>query len=81
MHYVMSHDFFKSSHEKLASCGNQFDIIAHKVTPALTPARELAALRGPTAHGEGEDIDVCDCRCTWPFPATAPITPTAASAG
>ena len=81
VHYVMSHDFFKSAHEKLASCGNQFDIIARKVIPALTPSGELAALRGPTAHSEGEDVDAWVCRCTWRSPATAPTTLTAASAG
>lgn len=31
VHYVMSDDFFKTPHEKLVSCGNQFDIISHKV--------------------------------------------------
>lgn len=28
----MSQDFFKTNHEKIASCGNKFDIIAHRVS-------------------------------------------------
>ena len=32
MHFVHSTDFFKSAHTKLAACGNQFEIIGHKVS-------------------------------------------------
>ena len=32
LHFVASHDFFASDHEKIAPCGNQFEILAHKVT-------------------------------------------------
>ena len=32
VHYIMSQDFFKSNHEKIASCGNKFDILAHRVS-------------------------------------------------
>ena len=31
MHFVTSHDFFKSAHSKLVSCGNQFEVIGRKV--------------------------------------------------
>ena len=32
VHYVVSHDFFKTNHEKVVSCGNQFDIVNGKVS-------------------------------------------------
>ena len=32
MHFVHSTDFFKSAHTKLAACGNQFELIGHKVS-------------------------------------------------
>ena len=35
VHYVMSKDFFTTAHEKLASCGNQFDILNNKVSRPL----------------------------------------------
>ncbi|KAK9806438.1 hypothetical protein WJX73_007437 [Symbiochloris irregularis] len=35
VHYVVSHDFFKTSHEKVVSCGNQFDIINGQVYLAV----------------------------------------------
>lgn len=35
VHYVMSHDFFNTSHDKVVSCGNQFDIIAGQVYLAV----------------------------------------------
>ena len=31
IHYVRSDDFFKSQHTKLASCGNQFEVVGSKV--------------------------------------------------
>ena len=31
IHFVASHDFFKSAHSKLVSCGNQFELIGQKV--------------------------------------------------
>ena len=31
VHYIVSRDFFKTNHEKLVSCGNQFDIVSNKV--------------------------------------------------
>lgn len=31
MHFVTSQDFFKSAHNKLVSCGNQFEVIGRKV--------------------------------------------------
>lgn len=31
IHFVRSDDFFKSQHTKLASCGNQFEVIGNKV--------------------------------------------------
>ena len=31
IHFVASHDFFKSAHNKLVSCGNQFELIGKKV--------------------------------------------------
>ncbi|BDA42979.1 Vacuolar protein sorting/targeting protein 10 [Coccomyxa sp. Obi] len=35
MHFVTSQDFFKSAHNKLVSCGNQFEVIGRKVYLAL----------------------------------------------
>ena len=46
IHFIQSDDFFASAHGKLASCGNQFEIAAHKVGrswPEAVPLR--AALR------------------------------------
>ena len=37
MHFIQSDDFFKSAHDKVASCGNQFEIAAHKVPPSQPP--------------------------------------------
>ena len=31
MHFVHSTDFFKSAHTRLVACGNQFEVIGHKV--------------------------------------------------
>ena len=35
VHYIVSRDFFKTNHEKLVSCGNQFDIVSKKVLSML----------------------------------------------
>lgn len=32
MHFVHSTDFFKSAHTRLVACGNQFELIGHKVS-------------------------------------------------
>ena len=48
VHYIVSRDFFKTNHEKLVSCGNQFDIISNKVgalilaSPHLLPVTVLS---------------------------------------
>ena len=34
IHFVRSDDFFSSQHTKLASCGNQFEVVGNKVGPA-----------------------------------------------
>ncbi len=31
MHFVHSTDFFKSAHTRLVACGNQFELVGHKV--------------------------------------------------
>jgi hypothetical protein len=31
IHFVMSHDFFSSAHTRVASCGNQFELVGHMV--------------------------------------------------
>jgi len=35
IHFVSSSDFFKSAHTKLVSCGNQFELIGHKVARSV----------------------------------------------
>eukprot|EP00884_Botryococcus_braunii_P007264 jgi/Botrbrau1/16539/Bobra.0327s0006.1 len=35
IHFVMSHDFFKSAHTRVASCGNQFELVGHIMYLAL----------------------------------------------
>ncbi|CAL5221253.1 g3408 [Coccomyxa viridis] len=35
MHFVHSTDFFKSAHTRLVACGNQFEVIGHKIFLAL----------------------------------------------
>ena len=41
MHFVHSTDFFKSAHTRLAACGNQFEVIGHKVCNCNFYALEL----------------------------------------
>ena len=36
MHFVHSTDFFKSAHTRLVACGNQFELIGHKVNACHT---------------------------------------------
>jgi hypothetical protein len=31
IHFVVSHDFFQTAHKKVASCGNQFELVGHIV--------------------------------------------------
>ena len=31
LHFVRSDDLFDTKHQKLAACGNQFEIVAHRV--------------------------------------------------
>ena len=41
MHFIASHDFFKSAHTKVASCGNQFEVVGRTLylaMPADCPA-------------------------------------------
>ena len=35
MHFVHSTDFFKSAHTRLVACGNQFEVVGHKVCTHL----------------------------------------------
>ena len=43
IHFVASHDFFKSAHNKLVSCGNQFELIGKKVRAAACLVGTLGA--------------------------------------
>ena len=42
VHYIVSRDFFKTNHEKLVSCGNQFDIISNKVSCCCKPVLQAS---------------------------------------
>ena len=46
MHFVHSTDFFKSAHTRLVACGNQFEVIGHKVCThgQCRPCRQLGRL-------------------------------------
>ena len=44
MHFVHSTDFFKSAHTKLVACGNQFELIGHKVI-ACHPISTVGAVQ------------------------------------
>ena len=48
VHYIMSRDFFATSHEKLVSCGNQFDILNNKVRYVL--ADQTSRLQSCLVH-------------------------------
>ena len=41
VHYVMSQNLFQNSHEKLVSCGNQFDILNNKARSHAAPSVRL----------------------------------------
>ena len=50
VHYVRSNDFFRSQHEKLVNCGNQFDILAGKVSAHLVQKVESEGIDRPNTR-------------------------------
>ncbi len=53
MHFVHSTDFFKSAHTRLVACGNQFEVIGHKV---CTHGRCLACKQLGELHTTQGDV-------------------------
>ena len=49
IHFIQSDDFFASAHNRLASCGNQFEIAAHKVSTCAS-IRKWCNLSPPEQH-------------------------------
>ena len=60
MHFVHSTDFFKSAHTKLAACGNQFELIGHKVSATKLSGEHFA--RAPTQHLPAYIDHICQTR-------------------
>ncbi len=57
VHFVASHDFFNSQHDKVVACGNMFEIISHKVFLALPS-------KCPTApDGQAKSVPQVWCVC------------------
>jgi sortilin len=56
MHFVASHDFFRSAHAKVASCGNQFEVVGRTLylaMPADCPVHPDGSARPKRAAGGG----------------------------
>lgn len=62
-HFVMSHDFFVSQHQKVVSCGNQFEIVGDKASSCL--AREVPTL-APSFNPSSASIANVSCSCIPP---------------
>ena len=60
MHFVHSTDFFKSAHTKLAACGNQFELIGHKVSATKLSGEHFAC--APTQHLPAYIDHICQTR-------------------
>lgn len=65
VHFVSSHDFFNSQHDKVVACGNMFEIISHKVFLAL-PSK---CPTGPDGKPRNVPSVWCWCFCNvlWCF--------------
>ena len=51
-HFVISHDFFTTQHQKVVSCGNQFEIVGNKVS-YLPPSIKKTVLLSPQISAGG----------------------------
>ena len=65
IHFIRSDDFFASAHDKLASCGNQFEIAAHKVPFVLQSAVRVLGSSSRLAGGLGWDFGL-ESIASWP---------------
>ena len=76
IHFVASHDFFKSAHAKLVSCGNQFELIGRKVRKhrdllAHTLSSKCSSIVQPISYDSHTGALMMDCD-RWPCWAGAP---------